>query len=332
MVRLALLMILFGLPARAELLMCNETDAKVSVALGYKADGAWTSEGWWNIPPYDCSVVEGGDLRNRYYYYRVTSKTYSWPGEGYYFCTSKEVFTIVGDENCEAQGHDRSEFRQIDTGEAKSFTVNLAVEGADDIPQHSQDQIDPPGTHGEPYTIAAILSHCDIHDVTVACEFHADGFRYIAYSAAPTPPWMIDELLELGVNRPVVISGDMISYEGNTADVTVRSYEVTGDDPYAELRARLQGMWRSMDDPEYQVVIYGGVFEELHALTPTDMSAMFFSPQCPDVPDYGPAFTLKTMFNNEHAEDRCMVVVHVGRTLELAPIGVMNTLRFEKVH
>ncbi|WP_127115893.1 DUF1036 domain-containing protein [Shimia sediminis] len=323
---------LFGLPAQAELVVCNETDTKVSFALGYKASGDWTSEGWWNIPPYDCSVVEGEDLKNRYYYYRVTSPVYAWPGENYYFCTTKAAFTIVGDEDCEAQGYDRAEFRQIDTGEAKSFTLNLTAEGAETLSQSHLDEIAPPGTHGEPFTISGILSHCDFHDVTVACEVHAEGFRYIAYSADPTPPWMIEELVELGLNQPITISGDMISYEGNTADITVRSYETHGDDPYADLRAAMQGMWRSLDDPSYQVVIYGGVFEELYDLTPTDMSAMFYADECPPTADFGPAFTLKTMYNNAQAEDRCMVVLNAGRTLELAPAGVMNTLRFEKVH
>ena len=43
--------------ARAELKICNGTDARHSVAVGYKDGANWVSEGWWNIDPGDCARI-----------------------------------------------------------------------------------------------------------------------------------------------------------------------------------------------------------------------------------------------------------------------------------
>lgn len=330
---------LFALPAQAELLVCNKTDAKASIAIGYKADGAWTSEGWWNIPPRDCSVVEGGALKNRYYYYRVTSASYNWPGESYYFCTSSRAFTIVGDKDCKARGYERNEFRQIDTGEARSFTLNLTASGSpqnpeqsdyDEVPLHSEDETDPPGTHGEPYSIAGILSHCDVFDATMQCEIHNEGWRYVANSVDPTHQWMLEELLMLPVNTPVEIAGDMMSYEGLTANVTLREYSVTGQDAFARERAGVQGLWRSVDDPAYEVLIYGGTMEESHGGVPNEMSLMTWADTCDGADGDGPALLLKSF--NDPAFERCMILQETAPRLVLFPVGSMRDLVFSRVN
>ncbi|MDJ0630069.1 MAG: DUF1036 domain-containing protein [Rhodobacter sp.] len=113
--------------AQADLRFCNETDADISIAIGYKDGEAWTSEGWWNAAPGDCSTPVSGDLTKRYYYYRVTSPTMDFPTENYFFCTSAKVFTIVGDTDCKARGYDRNPFNELDTGEARDWTVSLTA-------------------------------------------------------------------------------------------------------------------------------------------------------------------------------------------------------------
>ncbi|MEL6947269.1 MAG: DUF1036 domain-containing protein, partial [Pseudomonadota bacterium] len=47
-------------PARADLRVCNDTQAMVGVAVGYRNKTGWISEGWWRIPAETCaSVIEG---------------------------------------------------------------------------------------------------------------------------------------------------------------------------------------------------------------------------------------------------------------------------------
>lgn len=115
-------------PAFADLRFCNQTGSNVSIAIGYKDGETWTSEGWWTAAPGDCTTPVAGDLQKRYYYYRITSPQIDFPTEDYYFCTSPRVFTIVGDTDCGARGYDRHPFNELDTGDAREWTVNVTVD------------------------------------------------------------------------------------------------------------------------------------------------------------------------------------------------------------
>ena len=121
---------LLATPALADLEFCNETGATVSIAIGYKDGDSWTSEGWWNPAPGDCVTPAAGALTHRYYYYRIQSDVDDFPTENYSFCTTPEAFTIVGDENCEQRGFQTSEFTELDTGEARAWTVSVAASGS----------------------------------------------------------------------------------------------------------------------------------------------------------------------------------------------------------
>ncbi|MDJ0626812.1 MAG: DUF1036 domain-containing protein [Rhodobacter sp.] len=121
--------------AQAGLEICNETDLQQSVAIGYKGERDWTSEGWWNIDPGDCALVVDGDLTQRYYYYRAESEGREFQSQRYVFCTQSDVFTIVGDTSCEDRGFEAQEFREIDTGAtATKFTLSLVDTGGSGRP------------------------------------------------------------------------------------------------------------------------------------------------------------------------------------------------------
>ena len=36
-------------PALADFKLCNNTSSRIGVAIGYKDDKGWVSEGWWNV-------------------------------------------------------------------------------------------------------------------------------------------------------------------------------------------------------------------------------------------------------------------------------------------
>jgi uncharacterized membrane protein len=57
-----------AVPARADLRMCNNTNNRVSVALGYTDGQNWVSEGWWNLKSLDCVTLLRGALAAEYYY------------------------------------------------------------------------------------------------------------------------------------------------------------------------------------------------------------------------------------------------------------------------
>ncbi|MFX9123665.1 DUF1036 domain-containing protein, partial [Acinetobacter baumannii] len=62
--------IMFGASgaAYADLRVCNKTTSRIGIAVGYKDQDAWTSEGWWNLPASSCETLLAGTLVSRYYY------------------------------------------------------------------------------------------------------------------------------------------------------------------------------------------------------------------------------------------------------------------------
>jgi uncharacterized membrane protein len=108
--------------------LCNTTPSRVGVAIGYKDSSGWTTEGWWNVGAGACETLMGGPLVSRFYYvYAVDyDRGGAWGGKAT-MCTRDKMFTISGIENCVARGYERAGFFEVDTGEQKSWTVQLTA-------------------------------------------------------------------------------------------------------------------------------------------------------------------------------------------------------------
>lgn len=110
--------------------LCNKTGNRVGVAIGYKEERQWTTEGWWNVAAGSCETLVAGPLVSRFYY--VYALDYdqggAWGGKAV-MCTRDKMFTIRGIEDCVARGFDRSGFFEVDTGEQRSWTVELTEPG-----------------------------------------------------------------------------------------------------------------------------------------------------------------------------------------------------------
>ncbi len=113
-------------PAKADFRLCNNTGSRVGVSLGYKDAEGWTTEGWWNVSARSCETLLRGALVARYYYiYAVDyDRGGEWSGHAF-MCSREKEFTIRGTENCLARGYDQTGFFEVDTGEQRSWTVQL---------------------------------------------------------------------------------------------------------------------------------------------------------------------------------------------------------------
>jgi uncharacterized membrane protein len=122
--------LLWSAPSRADLRLCNVTDSRVGISLGYRDANGWVTEGWWNLTPRACETLLKGELAARFYYvYAVDyDRGGEWGGRSY-MCTRDREFTIRGVEDCLARGFDRSGYFEIDTGEQKSWTIQLTDPG-----------------------------------------------------------------------------------------------------------------------------------------------------------------------------------------------------------
>ena len=136
--RTALLALALGVPAAttlavtpslADFRVCNEADDTVGVALGYRGQDGWVSEGWWHVPGGQCQILVSGALTSRFYYLYAENAERSarWGGE-VRMCTAQDEFKIVDVKDCIARGYARMGFGEYDTGDQSSWTVRLTAQ------------------------------------------------------------------------------------------------------------------------------------------------------------------------------------------------------------
>lgn len=113
-------------PAAADFRLCNNTSSRVGIALGYKDAEGWVTEGWWNVSAHACETLLRGTLVARYYYiYAIDyDRGGEWSGQAF-MCSRDKEFTIKGTEDCLARGFDRTGYFEVDTGEQRTWTVQL---------------------------------------------------------------------------------------------------------------------------------------------------------------------------------------------------------------
>ncbi len=113
-------------PARADLRICNDTSSLVGVAIGYRNDGEWVSEGWFQVQGNSCNAVIEGTLNSRFYYIYAedSSQGGQWRGD-IFLCTDDMEFKIDGVKDCFKRGYMRSGFFEIDTGNQANWLVRL---------------------------------------------------------------------------------------------------------------------------------------------------------------------------------------------------------------
>jgi uncharacterized membrane protein len=110
--------------------LCNKTTSRVGVAVGYKLSEIWTTEGWWNVATGTCETLMAGPLVSRFYYIYAVDYDQGgvWGGKAT-MCTRDKMFTIKGIDDCVARGFERTGFFEVDTGEQRSWTVQLTEPG-----------------------------------------------------------------------------------------------------------------------------------------------------------------------------------------------------------
>src|SRR4051812_14269097 len=123
---LALLSPVAATEARADFRVCNGTQELVGVAIGYRAEAGWTTEGWWRIPAASCKVIIEGTLSSRYYYLYAEDAEGKgrWAGD-VNLCIAENEFKITDVKDCLARGYQKMGFREYDTGEQGSWMVQL---------------------------------------------------------------------------------------------------------------------------------------------------------------------------------------------------------------
>jgi uncharacterized membrane protein len=124
---LACLLLLAGsAPASADLKLCNASGSRVGVSIGYQDAKGWATEGWWNIAPQSCETLLKGPVPSRFIYVHAVDydRGGQWAGTNY-MCTHDRSFAIRDFKDCQRRGYRRTGFFEIDTGEAREWTIRL---------------------------------------------------------------------------------------------------------------------------------------------------------------------------------------------------------------
>lgn len=113
-------------PAAADLKLCNATGSRVGVAIGYQDPKGWATEGWWNLSAQSCEILLRGAVPSRFIYVHAVDyeRGGEWVGKNF-MCTQEKTFAIRGVEDCPQRGYKRTGFFEVDTGEAKEWTIRL---------------------------------------------------------------------------------------------------------------------------------------------------------------------------------------------------------------
>jgi uncharacterized membrane protein len=121
---------LYATAAHADLKLCNATSSRVGVAIGYQDTTGWATEGWWNIASQTCETLLKGGLPSRYVYVHAVDydRGGEWGGKND-MCTTEKSFAIRGVQDCIKRGYKRTGFFEVDTGEAKEWTIRLTDPG-----------------------------------------------------------------------------------------------------------------------------------------------------------------------------------------------------------
>ena len=342
---IAALAALWASSAQADLTFCNDGPSERQVALAYSDAGVWTSEGWWKVPGSDCKVLVAGDLTRQHYYFNAPLQGEA-RGE-HSFCVLSEAFTLKGaDGDCAALGAESRKFEHIDTGKtAKDFVFTLADEEPSQIATAEEPTTnlqpaatDPaatasfsPGTHGEPFTVNALMQACETGDEGDFCVFYAEGARWAVAQGGPSNPAALAQMATLSVNTPLRITGDIASFGDITAEAAVSAIQLGTPDEWAGLRDAVQGSWVSTDDPESVLYIFGSEQFSVYAGETLDRSVMTFANACPGGAEIGPVFFTQTM-GGDPMDTLCYAVLEAtSDRMELSYVGRGNTLAFTRL-
>jgi uncharacterized membrane protein len=109
---------------------CNGTNGTAGVAVGYRQENGWQSEGLTAIARGTCKTMLAGPLTGPHYYvYAVDDAAGAWQGNTF-LCTRESDFHIFGTGDCRARGYTRTPFFEIETHGEQRWLVDLRGPGA----------------------------------------------------------------------------------------------------------------------------------------------------------------------------------------------------------
>lgn len=116
--------------SEAGLIVCNETEGRVAVALGRERNEIWEARGWWRLDAGGCARLMADHLTeaDAWFYAERTGETVgALQGGTENFCFAPSRFVAEGRDDCESRGYSSAAFRQIPEPLAGTSRIELTI-------------------------------------------------------------------------------------------------------------------------------------------------------------------------------------------------------------
>ena len=183
---------------------------------------------------------------------------------------------------------------------------------------------------GEPFEQGGLMQGCSSEAGPLVCSLVAEGWFYMVTEGAGTPGEVIGLLLDMEVNTPVQFGGEILNMGDITIEVVLGFVEQSGDDPFAEVRARLQGDWLVIGAEGMGMTVEGSEMTFTSADGVLDASLIAIAPACQDEPVAAlPVLYARRMGGDPEAY--CLRISALDDvSLDLVDVGADTLLRFER--
>lgn len=288
---LGLLILWLAAPAKADLEICNDTESKQSVAVGYKLDGDWVSEGWWALEPGSCVIPIAGELKYRFYYYRAEAAGWDFKHDRISFCTADTLFTVRGDGECEPRGYVKSYFAKVDTGKGTDRFTQLLSDHLTRISgQAGSDSDTLAGTWGMPFTGDANFHGCTplFDRAQRVCSFVGGGRKFNVSDDGRTGKALFATLETMTPGEPVQLEGDWSARFESTVELVLRRVSPRPANSEDEILFKLAGRWYSVADANDQFTVFGSGRQNTYDGSQTSMEYLSVMQHCGEFLTEGP--------------------------------------------
>lgn len=176
----------------------------------------------------------------------------------------------------------------------------------------------------------ALFQGCDLVDGQAYCAFHVDGWKFFAYADGGSPTTLLEVLEQTPRNLPLVLHGRLRGHGDITADIVLSRVELDPEgDEFAQLRARLQGVWHSSQDPLTSLEILGSEWLGLYAGKLVDYAYLQIARACESAPEG--ALYLRLVEPEARESVRCLAILNApDDQLRLSYVGRGNTLVYRR--
>lgn len=126
--------------AGAGLIVCNETEGRIAVALGRQRETIWEARGWWRLDAGGCARLVADHLSSAnawFYAERIGGTGGALQGGTESFCYSPSRFVAEGRTDCAGRGYSSAAYRQIPEPVDGTSRVELTIADFRATPQQA---------------------------------------------------------------------------------------------------------------------------------------------------------------------------------------------------